>query len=186
MENRHSPDCDLAAGGRPTSRLSQIARTWSWAWLGVLFYLPIHPVHHLYLRLPVSLVSSITWALAVAWLLSLQRIARPVLVLAIALLVYEILPSRPWMCNFIESIRAMGPLLRGEIPTEPPIGCLRPFLRRRAPLGQLSRAPDVYPERDQPANAGRQPPLQYPYETINGPTGHLSPFLAESGICWMP
>ena len=26
---------------------------------------------------------------------------------------------------------------------------------------------------------------KYPYETINGPTGRLSPFLAESGICWM-
>jgi len=26
---------------------------------------------------------------------------------------------------------------------------------------------------------------RYPFEALNGPTGRLSPFLAESGICWM-
>jgi hypothetical protein len=25
----------------------------------------------------------------------------------------------------------------------------------------------------------------YPYDTLNGPIGRMSPFLAESGICWM-
>ena len=63
--------------------LSRIATTWSMAWLGTLFYRPIHPVHHAYLLLPAFVVSSITLALAVSWWLSSQRIARPILVLAL-------------------------------------------------------------------------------------------------------
>ncbi len=26
---------------------------------------------------------------------------------------------------------------------------------------------------------------RYPYESLNGPTGRLSPFRAEGGICWL-
>ena len=179
----------LLLAARPRNGLSGMARTWSLAWLGVLFYQPIHPVHHFYLLLPIFLVSSITWAFAVSWLLSLQRLARPLLVLAIALLVYEIMPVRPWMCSFNESLRAVRPLLRGEIPDEPPIGCRRAF--PRDPRPRQSRW-DEYRELSTYIRSETSPRTlvanvlnRFPYETINGPTGRLSPFLAESGICWM-
>ena len=176
----------LAAG--PRTSLSRIARTWSWVWLGVLFYFPIHPAHHLYLRLPILLVSSITWALAVSWLLSSRRIARPLLVFAIMLLIYEIMPSLPWMCNYIESVRALGPLLRNGIPTRRPVGCLRPFQVVSGPSARWTnyRALLMYIRSEtSPRTLVANLLYRYPYETINGPTGHLSPFRAESGICWM-
>jgi len=175
----------------PRTRLSGIARSWSLAWLGVLFYQPLHPVHHFYALLPIFLVSSITWAFAVSWLLSLQRLAPPLLVLAIALLTYEIMPVHPWMCSFDESLRALRPLLRGEIPHEPPIGCRRPYPHYPPRHIHLSRwksyrellnylCSETGP-RTRVANVINR----FPYDTINGPTGRLSPFLAESGICWM-
>jgi hypothetical protein len=176
----------LATGSH--KRLSGIARTWALAWLGVLFYRPIHPVQHFYLVLPVTLISSITWALAVSCLLPSRRIARPILVLAIVLLVYELMPRRPLMCNFEASVQALSPLFRGEIPNVSPVGSMRAF--RRVP-GEWTRWNDyrevlLYIQREtSPTTFVANVLCIYPYETINGPTGRLSPFLAESGICWM-
>ena len=85
----------LLAAARPREALSRMAGSWSLALLAAFFYKPIHPLHHPYLNIPIALVSSITWAFAVSWLLSLHRLHRPVLVLAIVLLVYEIMPVRP-------------------------------------------------------------------------------------------
>ena len=175
----------LATGSH--GRLSGIARTWAVAWLGVLFYRPIHPVQHLYLVLPVTLISSITWALPVSCLLPSRRIARPILFLAIVLLTYELMPRRPLMCNFEASVQALPPLFRGEIPKVSPVGSLRAF--QRAP-GEWTRWNDyravlLYIQREtSPTTFVANVLSIYPYETINGPTGRLSPFLAESGICW--
>jgi hypothetical protein len=172
----------------PQSRLRAIAKTWSVAWLGVLFYQPIHPVHHFYLRLPIILVTSITWALPVSWLVSSRRIARPMVVLSIALLAHELMPRRPSMCNFQASVQALGPLFRGDLPNVGPVGSVRPF--RRVP-GAWVRWNDyrevlLYIQREtSPTTFVANVLCIYPYETINGPTGRLSPFLAESGICWM-
>lgn len=103
----------------PPSRLTGIAKTWSAAWLGALLYQPIHPVHHFYLFLPIVLVSSIAWAFVVSWLLSLRRLARPVLVLAILLLAYEIMPESPGMCSLTESIGALRPSFVARCPSSP-------------------------------------------------------------------
>ena len=94
---------------QPRNSLSRIATTWSLAWLGAILYRPIHPVHHAYLMLPVFVVSSITLAVAVSWWLSLQRIARPMLVLALALLVYEVASARLMVYSLIASVRAVRP-----------------------------------------------------------------------------
>ncbi len=60
-----------------TGGAGRLARTWLLAWLGVLIYRPVHPVQHGYLIHPILLVESITWALVVWWLLSMNRLSRP-------------------------------------------------------------------------------------------------------------
>ena len=177
----------LLAVHRP-SRLTGIAKTWSAAWLGALLYQPIHPVHHFYLFLPIVLVSSITWAFVVFWLLSSQRLARPVLVLAIALLAYEIMPESPGMCSLTASIGALRPLLSGEIPIKPPIGCFRPFPGYQSGNSRWTSYREVLiyiRSQTGPRTLVANVINTYPYEPLNGPSGRLSPFLAESGICWM-
>ena len=99
----------LLAAARPREALSRMAGSWSLALLAALFYKPIHPLHHPYLNIPIALVSSITWAFAVSWLLSLHRLHRPVLVLAIALLVYEIMPRTPTCAVSITAYRLCPP-----------------------------------------------------------------------------
>jgi hypothetical protein len=178
----------LLLAARRQNGPSGVAKTWSWVWLGVLLYKPIHPMHHFYLLLPLFLVSSIAWAFVAYWLTSLQRSARPVFVLAVALLVYEIMPVLPAMCNFNESLRAVRPLLRGELPGEPPVACSRAFTRDRNHPSRWDEYREVLTfirRETSPRTLVANVMNQFPYETINGPTGRLSPFLTESGICWM-
>ena len=85
----------IRAGGE----LRPMARTWSLAWLGALVYRPVHPVQHMYLIHPLMLVSSITWSFPVSYWLSLRWLSRPVRIVAVALLAYEIMPIPPWMCS---------------------------------------------------------------------------------------
>src|SRR5262249_45953112 len=106
----------------PRGRSSWIARAWSWAWLGALFYRAIHPVQHDYLAYPVLLVGSITWALPLSYLISIRRIAKPVRIIVVALLAYEIVPAPPWMCDPRESAEALRVLVRGEVPPDGPLG----------------------------------------------------------------
>jgi hypothetical protein len=172
----------------PGGRLGSTARTWSLAWLGVLAYRPLHPVQHTYLIHPVLLFRSITWALAVSWLVSRHWLAPPVRVVAVALLAYELVPEPPWMCSLGASARAVRDLARGAMPAQAPLGCLQPFQSGNespshwgvycATLAYLRRAtgPQTFV-----ANVLNR----YPYESLNGPTGRLSPLRAESGICWL-
>ena len=168
--------------------MNRIAKTWSLAWLGVLFYEPIHPVNHLDLRLPILLVSSITLAFPVAWLLSTERIARPIVVVAIVVLACELMPRPPWMCNYVAAVEALGPLSRGEMPTTGPVGSFRPFPRThrtRHRWNDYCALLCYIRDQTSPDTLVANVLNEYPYESINGPTGRLSPFLAESGICWM-
>lgn len=171
----------------PGGRTSRIARAWSWAWLGALTYRAVHPVQHGYLMHPVALVGSITWALPIAQLISARRIAKPVRLIGVVLLAYEIVPSPPWMCDPTESAEALRVLVRGEVPPDGPLGCFQEYKggpdnprwsRYCDLLSYLRRAtgPDTLV-----ANVLNR----YPYESLNGPTGRLSPFRAESGICWL-
>ena len=61
--------------------LSKTARAWSVAWLGAICYQPIHPVHHLYLHIPLMVVSSITWAFVASLLLASRHVSPPTCVL---------------------------------------------------------------------------------------------------------
>jgi len=175
----------------PKNGLSGMARTWALAWLGALVYRPLHPVHHGYLLHAVLLVASITWAFPVSWWLSSTRLPRRVLVLAVLILAYEILPACPTMCDLTDSVYALRSLALGKLPARCPLGCSRAFTRTSetppqnpawtnycALLDYLRRTTG---SRTMVANVLNR----YPYEALNGPTGRLSPFLAESGICWM-
>jgi hypothetical protein len=178
----------LLWAARLRDRSSGMAQSWSLAWLGVLVYRPLHPVQHRYLLIPICLVSAITWAFAVSWLLSFPRLARPVLVLAILLMVYEIMPARPAMCDLNKSLWAVRPLLLGEIPVRTPIGCPGPYERnvKWPTRWNAYRELLIYLRRHTgPRTLIANVINQYPYDTLNGPTGRLSPFLAESGICWL-
>ena len=96
----------LVVAASPRNQLSRIGRTWRWRRLGCSCTDRSAQFITDTCALPLILVSSITWAIAVSWLLSIQRIARPISVLAVVLLVYEFMPSPPWMCNVVQSIRA--------------------------------------------------------------------------------
>jgi hypothetical protein len=168
-------------------RSSRLARTWSLAWLGALLYRAIHPVQHAYLMHPVLVVGSITWAIPISCLLSVRWMPAPVRVLAVALLAFEIVPAPPWLCYPMDCPRALLTLARGEMPPRAPPGCAQAYPggedsdhwdNYRAVLTYLRRAtgPETYV-----ANVLNR----HPYESLNGPTGRLSPFRAESGICWL-
>jgi hypothetical protein len=171
----------------PEKRLSRVAQTWSWAWLGALLYRAIHPVQHRYLIHPVLLVGSITWALPISYLLSARWMATPVRLLVIAWLAYEIVPSPPFMCSPSESAEALQVLVRGETPPDKPLGAAQAFdgggkqsfwLNYCALLTYLR-------QKTGPETLVANVLNRYPYESLNGPAGRLSPFRAESGICWL-
>ena len=89
------------------------------------------------------------------------------------------------MCNPAASIDALPTLIHGGIPIKSPPGCFRPC----PPEGwrwSVYREVLLYIRNEtSPTTTVANVLNSYPYETINGPTGRLSPFLAESGICWM-
>jgi hypothetical protein len=167
-------------------RLSHLARTWSLAWLGVLVYRPLHPVDHAYLMHPIVLVSAITWALSVAWIISLHWLLRPVRIVAVALLAYELVPVHPWMSDLGSSARAVRFLVRGEMPDVPPLGCLQTFAlggparweSYRGVLGYLRQATSPHTFVANVLN-------RFPWESLNGPAGRLSPFGKDGGIVWL-
>jgi hypothetical protein len=177
-----------AALGPPALRRS--ARVWALALFGALCYGPLHPVQHAYLAHPRELFPAIALALPVAWLVATPRLARPIRFLAVLLILHEVMPVVPRFCVPSESLRALGPLVRGEEPSQPPPGIGRFFHRDspstdhypwddyRALLAYLRRATG-------PATIVANVLRHVPHPSVNGPTGRISPFLAESGICYM-
>ena len=84
--------------------------------------------------------------------------------------------------------RGPAPLLRGEMPIKPPIGCFRPFPGYQSGNSRWTSYREVLiyiRSQTGPRTLVANVINTYPYEPVNGPSGRLSPFLAESGICWM-
>ena len=172
---------------RRDERLAAMARTWLWAWVGALVYRPLSPIPHQYLIHPLFVVGSITLAFATYCLVCSTWLPRPMQVLAVLLLAYEVIPQSPWMCDPVRSAEAVRLLVLGETPDVTPPGCVQCFHGAPNPtpwqsycallryLRESTRSETVV------ANVLNR----YPMESLNGPTGRLSPFLAESGICWM-
>lgn len=168
--------------------LKRTARTWTLAMLAALAYRPLHPVtQHMYLVLPLALVSMVALAPGVAWLSLPQALSPTVRLLVVVLILYELVPI-PRFCDPDRSLHAIELLARGEAPREPPLGSLQSF---------PSVAPSTYPWQDyldvvaylQGATGPKTRVANLlrcvPWPSLNGPAGRVSPFLAESGICWM-
>lgn len=167
-----------------------LARTWLFALGAAVVYRALHPVQHAYLDHPLALIGSLALALPVAWIVSSSWLPRPLRVLAVLLLLYEVMPQFPSFCLPFDSLRAVGPLARGIEPPEAPPGCRYHWFQfepkrcayewsdYRRTLEYLRQ--NTRPE-TQVANLLRRPP----FPSLNGPTGRLSPLRAESGICWM-
>lgn len=165
-----------------------LARTWLLALTAAILYRPLHPVQHPYLEHPLALIGSIALALPASRVVSLTRFPRPLRVGAVGLLLFEAMPHVPLFCDPVDSIRALGPLVRGVAPADPPPGCrCRWFAPQSCPYewADYCRTLDYLRRTTRPetevANILRQPP----FPSLNGPTGRVSPFRAESGVCWM-
>jgi hypothetical protein len=179
----------LALAANPGSPFCRTARPWAIAFAAALVYRPIHPVHHGYLLLPLLLVASIAWAFPVSWLLSSERtVTRASKVVLLVLLMYEIMPVPPAMCE----LSRLGPALRSLAmrtpPNRVPIGAIKAFPQAglRSPNWlRYCRILDYLRHETSPDTYVANVLNRFPYESLNGPTGRLSPFLAESGICWM-
>jgi hypothetical protein len=170
-------------------RYRREARTWALLLLGALVYKPLHPVPHNYLGLPLVLTSAMALGLPTRWALASVRIDPTARLVLILFLAYLAAPGVPQNCCPDESALAFGPLLRGEEPPLPPTGCDSDFVRNspahrayrwddyRAVLGYLRAF-------TKPTTSVANLLRKFPFPALNGPTGRLSPFRVESGICW--
>ncbi len=154
-----------------------------------LLYRPFHPVQHYYLIHPVMLIGSTALAPPLARIIELVRIPAPVRVAVVLLVLSEMNQGRPYFCDPAATSDAILSLLHGQtLPEWPPPGSGDWFDPRygrwykwveyRSTLIYLRATTDPT---TQVANVLKQPP----FPAINGPAGRLSPFRAESGICWM-
>jgi hypothetical protein len=163
------------------------ARTWLLALTAAILYRCFHPVQHHYLAHPLALVGSISLALPVARIASFPS-PRPLRVLVLALILYEVMPRLPDFCAPRDSILAISSLIRGIDPAEPPPGCRNLWFRPHVCHYEWSdycRALDYLRRTTSPETEVANVLRHLPFPSMNGPAGRLSPFRAESGICWM-
>ncbi len=92
------------------------------------------------------------------------------------------------MCHLDRSAQAVRSLVLGKMPANPPPGCFQAFQGASHPLSPWETYCLVLGylrDSTQPETFVANVLNRYPMESLNGPTGRLSPFLAESGICWL-
>jgi hypothetical protein len=177
----------LAIYGSPEWR--RTGRTWSLAMTAALLYKPVHPIPHDYLLRPLELVSAVNVGLLAAWVRTAPPLNRASRHVAIAAVVVVCLSPIPRYCSIEESMRAIALTVSGELSDRPPSGS-REWLHERlqrdgyrwASYRDALNYVRTQTSRDTlVANVLRR----YPFPSLNGPTGRLSPFMTESGICWM-
>jgi hypothetical protein len=176
-------DILLAVLGPPALR--RPARTWGLAMLGTMFYRPISPdPRHSYLDQPLMLMRSINLALPMAWILTAPVLVAPLRLATVAALLMAVAPEVPRFCSITRSFRAIGTLVRGEDPPEPPPGCAEMFLKasQNYPWGDYCRLVAYLrtstPQRTRVANFLRA----MPFPTVNGPAGRATPYPAAGGF----
>lgn len=165
------------------------AATWLVAVVGALLYRVPHPVQHAYLAHPLALTEAVALALPIAWVVQMARVPSPLRAIAVLMLVAEASVGMPAFCNLDASIKAIGSIARGEtLPRWSPPGSDAWFDPRRGRWYSWEDYRDVvaYLRRTTApdttiANVLKEPP----FPAINGPVGRISPFRAESGVCWM-
>ena len=162
--------------------------TWTWAMIAAFIYRPVHPQPHQYLLLPLDLIAAINVALLVAWLHGSPRsgAAREIGVLAIVLLSLVPLPQ---FCSVEQSMQALAFAFSAAEPEKPPAGSHQWLHAGRQAGGYAwSNYRDALAylrTRTGATTVVANLLRRYPFPAMNGPAGRLSPFLAESGICWM-
>ena len=123
------------------SRDRRIARTWALAMLGVAFYQPLSPVAHVYMNIPRALVTAVGMMPAFGWLLVDARIKPPVRLVAILVIFSSTFNPWPIYWGPLWSVKALGPLVRGEIPSnrrrEPSVSWPKTFRSRIATTGTI-------------------------------------------------
>ena len=165
------------------------AATWALALAGAVVYRLIHPVQHFYLIFPVILVGAVASAVPMAWIADRKAIAPTLRLIALLVLISEMSTGLPRFCNLSATLKALASLLRGQaMPSWSPPGSFAWFEPR---LGRLYSWDDyrrvlihlrsATGPTTLVANVLNEPP----FPSINGPAARLSPFRAESGICWM-
>ncbi len=178
----------LAMFGPPEMR--RTGRTWALAMFAVLLYKPMHPVQHAYLLRPLELIGSVVVGVSVAWIVASRSLARPLALLAVLVILCEVVPAVPRYCSVGESVRALERVFDHREPTVPPIGAHEWFdpadvdysgYRWSDYRGVLSYLRARTNSQTLVANVLRR----FPFPPVNAPAGRLSPFLVESGICWM-
>ena len=165
------------------------AVTWSLALGAALIYRLFHPVQHRYLAHPLALVDSVALALPIAWMIDRGTMSPFLRVICVLLIIGEVGLNLPIFCNPLGTAEAMVSLAHGRsIPIHAPPGTaswFEPRRGRRYPWEDYRNTLIYLRKMTSPktlvANVLKEPP----YPAINGPTGRLSPFRAESGICWM-
>jgi hypothetical protein len=197
----------LLAFFAPSRRL---IRTWAVALLLGLIYKPLHPVAHEYLNHPVQLIWSLSLALAVGLLFDIRWSPRwwHVLAVPLALVVGlrgltippPVNPSnqakarkpRPWIprfCRVGASLQAISDLARGRVSERDPPGTegyFRPFLSYADYAWDEARGALVYLRTmTKPTTRVANVLRGYPPVSLNGASGRISPFPAESGVLWL-
>ena len=128
-------------------------------------------------------------ALPIAWIIDRAGVPAPLRVLAVLAIVVEMSMGVPLFCDPSATVEAIRSLAHGEtLPIHSPPGSRAWFdpTKARWYAWEDYRDALIYLRRNtEPgtlvANVLKEPP----FPAINGPTGRLSPFRAESGICWM-
>ncbi len=177
----------VIAADRGASRRRAV--TWGLALSAALVYRLFHPWQHAYLAYPLTLVGSVAMALPIAWIIDRAGVPAPLRVLAVLAMVVEMSMGVPLFCDPSATVVAIRSLARGEtLPIHSPPGCRAWFDPTKARWYAWADYRDalIFLRRNtrpgtMVANVLEQPP----YPAINGPAGRLSPFQAESGICWM-
>lgn len=165
------------------------ATTWILALAAALVYRVFHPQQHAYLAHPLVLVSSVAMALPFDGILERRSWPSALRLIALLALGVEASSGLPLFCNPRASVEAIGTMARGETLTaiSPPgsIAWFDPRLGRwyawKDYCDTLRYLRRTVPPSMMVANVLKEPP----FPSLNGPTGRLSPFRAESGICWM-
>jgi hypothetical protein len=165
------------------------AVTWGLALSAALVYRLFHPWQHAYLAHPLTLMGSVAMALPIAWIIDRARVPPPLRVLAVLAIIVEMSRGVPLFCDPSATVEAIRSLARGEtLPTHSPPGSRAWFdpAMARWYTWEDYRDALIYVRQNTHratlvANVLKEPP----FPAINGPAGRLSPFRAESGICWM-
>jgi hypothetical protein len=165
------------------------AATWSLALGAALGYRLLHPYQHFYLILPAALVAAVSLAIPIAWIADRPGIAPTLRMIALIFMISEVSTGIPRYCRFPAAIRALLCLARGQtLPNWSPPGSLDWFdvaRGRRYPWADYRSVLNYLRETTGPATPVANVLRSPPFPAINGPVGRLSPFLAESGVCWM-